>query len=54
MKGQPAPAKVTLDANAAAHPAVAELKNNGELPKRVRVRGSQYLNSKSTDGSSTD
>ena len=44
MKGQPAPAKATLDANAASHRAVADLKNNGELPKRVRVRGSQYLN----------
>ena len=54
MKGQPVPAKVTLDANAAAHRAVADLKNNGELPKRVRVRGSQYLNNKTTEGSSTD
>ena len=46
MKGQPAPAKVTLDANAASHRAVADRKNNGEVPKRARVRGSQYLNKK--------
>ena len=54
MKGQPVSATVTLDAYAAAHRAVADLKNNGELPKRVRVRGSQYLNNKTTEGSSTD
>ena len=44
MKGQRAPTKVTLDAYAAPHRAVAELKNNGELPKRVVVRSSKYLN----------
>ena len=38
------PAKITLDAYAASHRAVADLKENGELPKRVRVRASKYLN----------
>jgi transposase-like protein len=28
----------------ASHRAVANLKNSGELPKRVRVRSSKYLN----------
>ena len=37
MKGQPTPTKITLDAHAASHRAVAELKKNGELPKRVLV-----------------
>jgi putative transposase len=44
MKGQRVPTKVTLDAYAASHRAVADLKNSGELPKRVRVRSSKYLN----------
>ncbi len=44
MKGQRIPTKVTLDAYAASHRAVAELKGNGELPKRVVVRSSKYLN----------
>ena len=33
-----------LDAYAATHRAVANLKRNGELPERVRVRTSKYLN----------
>ncbi len=33
MKGQRVPAKITLDAYAASHRAVAELKDSGELPK---------------------
>jgi hypothetical protein len=37
MKGQRTPTKITLDAYAASHRAVAELKGNGELPKRVPV-----------------
>jgi transposase-like protein len=36
--------KITLDAYAASHRAVTELKGGGELPKRVRVRSSKYLN----------
>ena len=44
MKGQRIPTKITLDAYAASHRAVAELKASGELPKRVRVRTSKYLN----------
>ncbi len=44
MKGQRVPAKITLDAYAASHRAVAELKDSGELPKRVIVRSSKYLN----------
>ena len=41
MKGQRVPAKVTLDAYAASHRAVADLKESGELPKRVRVAQQQ-------------
>src|SRR6266852_7849741 len=44
MKDERIPAKITLDAYAASHRAVADLKENGELPKRVRVRTSKYLN----------
>ena len=44
MKDDRIPAKITLDAYAASHRAVADLKENGELPKRVRVRTSKYLN----------
>ncbi len=42
MKGQRVPTKITLDAYAASHRAVAELKDSGELPKRVIVRSSKY------------
>jgi transposase-like protein len=38
------PAKITLDAYAASHRAVREMKEEGELPRRVKVRSSQYLN----------
>ena len=38
MKNQRTPTKLTLDAYAASHRAVVELKDGGELPKRVRVR----------------
>ena len=44
MKGQRVPTKVTLDAYAASHRAVADLKADGELPQRVVARGSKYLN----------
>jgi transposase-like protein len=44
MKNQRVPTKITLDAYAASHRGVAELKKKGELPKRVRTRTSKYLN----------
>jgi len=44
MRHQRTPTKITLDAYAASHPAVADRKRTGELPKRVRVRSSKYLN----------
>src|SRR6202521_3289311 len=44
MKGQRVPTKITLDANAASHRAVADLQDSGKLPTRVRVRSSKYLN----------
>jgi transposase-like protein len=44
MKGQRIPTKITLDAYAASHRAVADLKKSQELPKRVQVRSSKYLN----------
>ena len=44
MKNTRQPTKITLDAYAASHRAVREMKEVGELPHRVRVRSSQYLN----------
>ena len=44
MKNRRTPTKITLDAYAASHRAVREMKEAGELPRRVRVRSSQYLN----------
>src|SRR5260370_32433447 len=44
MRGQRTPTKITFDAYAASHRAVADLKKSGELPKRVQVRSSKYLN----------
>ena len=44
MKNTRPPNKITLDAYAASHRAVREMKEAGELPQRVRVRSSQYLN----------
>ena len=44
MREQRTPTKITLDAYAASHRAVADLKTTGELPKRVKVRSSKYLN----------
>jgi transposase-like protein len=38
------PRVITLDAYSASHRAVRELKSEGRLPKRVRVRSSKYLN----------
>src|SRR6266481_7975442 len=39
-----APRVITLDGYAASHRAVAKLKDVGTLPRRVRIRSSQYLN----------
>jgi transposase-like protein len=44
MSQQRTPTKITLDAYAASHRAVADLKASGELPQRVLVRSSKYLN----------
>jgi hypothetical protein len=44
MKNTRVPTKITLDAYAVSHRAVREMKENGELPRRVKVRSSQYLN----------
>jgi transposase-like protein len=44
MHRQRTPTKITLDAYAASHRAVADLKASGELPRRVKVRSSKYLN----------
>jgi transposase-like protein len=44
IKGQRIPSKITLDAYAASQRAVADLKEAGELPKRVLLRSSKYLN----------
>jgi len=44
MKNTRTPTKITLDAYAASHRAVREMKETGELSQRVRVRSSQYLN----------
>jgi len=38
MKNRRTPTKITLDAYAASHRAVREMKENGELPRRVKVR----------------
>ena len=44
MKGQRIPTKITLDAYAASHRAVADLKDTCELPRQVVVRSCKYLN----------
>ena len=44
MQGPRIPTKITLDAYAASHRAVADLKKTGELSQRVRVRSNKYLN----------
>ena len=38
------PRVITLDAYAASHRAIKELKSAGSIPHRVRIRSSQYLN----------
>ena len=44
IKKRRTPTKITLDAYAASHRAVREMKETGELPRRVKLRSSQYLN----------
>ena len=44
IKNRRTPTKITLDAYAASHRAVREMQETGELPGRVTVRSSQYLN----------
>ena len=44
LKYNGTPRIITLDAYAASHRAVADLKAEGKVPKRVRVRSSKYLN----------
>jgi transposase-like protein len=44
MKGQRVPTRITLDEYAASHRAVADRQDSGELPTRMRVRSSKYLN----------
>src|SRR5579862_3437475 len=44
IRSQRMPTKITLDAYAASHRAVADLQETGELSKRVRVRSNKYLN----------
>ena len=46
MRNERIPVKITLDAYAASHRAVADLKDSGELPTRVQVRTSKYLNNR--------
>ena len=46
MRNERIPVKITLDAYAASHRAVADLKDSGELPKRAQVRTSKYLNNR--------
>jgi transposase-like protein len=44
MKHNGTPRVITLDAYAASHRAVRELKADGKMPKRVHVRSSKFLN----------
>jgi transposase-like protein len=44
IKNNGTPRVVTLDAYAASHRAIAELKSVGTLPRRVRIRSCIYLN----------
>ncbi len=44
MKSIGPPRVITLDAYAASHRAVRELKSEGRLRRRIRVRSSKYLN----------
>ena len=44
MENAGTPQVITLDAYAASHRAVRELKAEGKLPRQVRVRSSKFLN----------
>jgi transposase-like protein len=44
MKNHPTPRVITLDAYAASHRAITELKSAGTMPHRVRIRSSKYVN----------
>ena len=44
MKHNGAPRVITIDAYWASHRAVQELKTDGKMPKRVRIRSSTFLN----------
>jgi transposase-like protein len=44
IKSHPTPRVITLDAYAASHRAISELKSAGTMPHRVRIRSSKYLN----------
>ena len=44
MKSHPTPRVITLDAYAASHRAITELKSAGTMPHRIRIRSSKYLN----------
>ena len=44
MENRRTPSKITLDAYAVSHRAAREMQEAGELPRRVKVRSSQYLN----------
>jgi transposase-like protein len=46
MRNQRVSTKITLDAYAASHRAIADLKESGELPRQVQVRTSKYLNNR--------
>jgi transposase-like protein len=46
MRNQRVLTKITLDASAASHRAIADLKESGELPRHVQVRTSKYLNNR--------
>ena len=46
MKNNGTPRVITLDAYAASHRAVAEMKSAGTLPHRVGVRSNKYLNNR--------
>lgn len=46
IKHNGTPRVITLDAYAASHRAITELKSEGTMPRRVRVRSSKYLNNR--------
>ena len=44
LQSHATPPVITLDAYAASHRAITELKSVGTMPRRVRIRSSKYLN----------